>query len=86
MPIADRKFARRTSTGAAARRGQNAQRLAPLFSISRSMNNKAELRDDSQEKVVFEGGHDEEFQSLRRILAEGGSGDHCCDVWMFPDE
>jgi hypothetical protein len=86
MPIAGRKFARRTSTGAAARRGQNVQRLAPLISISSSMNNKAELRDDSQENAVFEGGHDEEFQSLRRILAEGGSSGRYCDVWVFPAE
>src|SRR5262249_49940088 len=34
------------------------------------------------ENVVFEGGHNERFQSLRRTLAEGGFGDRCCNVWM----
>jgi hypothetical protein len=87
MPIAGRKFARRTSTGAAARRDQNAQRLAHLVSLSLSMNKTQRfLRDESREKVVFEGGHYEEFQSLRQILAECGSGDRCCDLWVYPAE
>src|SRR5688572_18613644 len=64
-----------------------------FFSLSRSVNNDKSLSARSlagcvvskgghdEEFQSIQGGHDEEFQSLRRILAESGSGGHCCDVW-----
>jgi len=54
MLIADSKFARRISTGAASRRVQNALRLAPLYSLSSSTNNDAALSARSlTEKILY---------------------------------